>query len=118
MFVTSQGTAHGRFSRAIERRRLQPAEIAARELGRLSPADALALLLLIREQAPDRYERAAARWVTLFLEAAGPVTLSDVELTVAALRAMTRDSRSAGRVLASIADAYRVPNVSRVLGVP
>jgi hypothetical protein len=42
--------------RAIVRRRLRGAEIAARALGRLSPADALALVLLIREQAPHRPE--------------------------------------------------------------
>jgi hypothetical protein len=87
-FVTSQGTAHGRFTRAIERRQLRGAEMAARELGRLSPADALALVLLIREQAPHRSERAAARWVSLFLDAAGSMTLADIELTVVSLGAL------------------------------
>jgi hypothetical protein len=86
--VTSQGTAHGRFTRAIERRQLRGAEMAARELGRLSPADALALVLLILEQAPHRSERAAARWVSLFLETAGPMTPADIELTVVPLGAL------------------------------
>lgn len=71
--------------------------------------------MLIREQAPERYERAAARWVALFLEAAGRMTLADLELTVAALRALTRESRSAGGVLASVADEYGVSMVAKML---
>jgi hypothetical protein len=39
--MTSQGTAHGRFQRAIHRRHIQAAETAAREMGSLSLADAL-----------------------------------------------------------------------------
>jgi hypothetical protein len=31
--MTSQGTAHGRFQRAINRRHVQAAEMAAREMG-------------------------------------------------------------------------------------
>src|SRR4051812_18835005 len=34
--MTSQGTAHGRFQRAIHRRNVREAETAAREMGRLS----------------------------------------------------------------------------------
>jgi len=34
--MTSQGTAHGRFQRAIHRRHVQAAEMAAREMGGLS----------------------------------------------------------------------------------
>jgi hypothetical protein len=44
--MTSQGTAHGRrFQRAIQRKHLHAAEMAARELGGLSLADALDLTL-------------------------------------------------------------------------
>ena len=39
--MTSQGTAHGRFQRAIHRRHVQAAEMAAREMSRIrSPGDA------------------------------------------------------------------------------
>jgi len=38
------------------------AEIAARELGRRSLADALALLVPIAAQSRDRFDRAAVRW--------------------------------------------------------
>jgi len=33
--MTSQGTAHGRFQRALERRNVRGAEMAAREIGQL-----------------------------------------------------------------------------------
>jgi hypothetical protein len=40
--MTSQGTAHGRFQRAIHSRNVFQAELAIRELGRLSLLDARA----------------------------------------------------------------------------
>jgi hypothetical protein len=45
--MTSQGTAHGRFQRAIRNRNLRNAEMAAREMGELSLPDALAFYLLL-----------------------------------------------------------------------
>jgi hypothetical protein len=60
--VTSQGTAHGRFQRAIERGNLFAADAAARELGGLSLRDALDYIELVARSEPDRYERAALRW--------------------------------------------------------
>ena len=53
--MTSQGTAHGRFSRELERRNLRGAEDAARELGTLSLEDALGLCVLYLQAAPARY---------------------------------------------------------------
>jgi len=41
--MTSQGSAHGRFQRAIARRSLFHAELAAREMGDVNLAHALAL---------------------------------------------------------------------------
>jgi hypothetical protein len=50
--MTSQGTAHGRFQRAIHRRHLLAAEMAAREMGGLSLADALLLCELLANVDP------------------------------------------------------------------
>jgi hypothetical protein len=50
--MTSQGTALGRFQRAIHRRHVQAAEMAAREMGGLSLADALALCELLANTDP------------------------------------------------------------------
>jgi hypothetical protein len=61
--MTSQGTPHGRFTRAIHRGHVQAAEMAAREMGGLSLADALALCELLARADPARYEREALRWL-------------------------------------------------------
>jgi hypothetical protein len=61
--MTSQGSAHGRFQRAIAARNLLNAETAAREMGGLSLADALLLCELLAATDPKRYERAALRWL-------------------------------------------------------
>lgn len=82
--MTSQGTAHGRFQRAIHRRHLYAAEMAAREMGGLSLADALDLTVLMRETNTWRYERAAVRWLERFMEERKP-TLSRIALASAAL---------------------------------
>jgi hypothetical protein len=65
--MTSQGTAQGRFQRAIQRRHLLAAEVAVREMDYVSLPNALALTLLIGEESPERYERAAARWHALLV---------------------------------------------------
>jgi hypothetical protein len=47
--MTSQGSAHGRFQRAIQRRNLFQAELAMREMGTPSLLDALTYLDLLAE---------------------------------------------------------------------
>jgi hypothetical protein len=112
--MTSQGTAHGRFCRALERRNLRGVETAARELGRLSLGDALGLCVLYLQCAPARYERAALRWLERLIAEKRP-SLEDIGLAVRALtelgsrngngppRACSRSSGSceSGRVLRS-----------------
>ncbi len=94
--MTSQGTAHGRFQRAIHRRHVQAAELAAREMGGLSHADALALCELLANADPARYERAALRWLQRFIDERLP-PLTEVALATSALtelpRGDLRDSR-------------------------
>src|SRR5438128_9691917 len=61
--MTSEGTASGRFTRAIAQKNLRGAEMAARELGRLSLRDALKLCVLLAERDLPRFDRAALRWL-------------------------------------------------------
>jgi hypothetical protein len=82
--MRSQGTAHGRFQRAIRDRHLRRAEMAARELGGLNLAEALDLTLFMRETDRWRYERAALRWLERFIEERRP-TLSEIALASTAL---------------------------------
>jgi hypothetical protein len=65
--MTSQGSAQGRFQRAIQRRHLLAAEMAVREMDHVKLANALALTLLIAQVLVLRYERAAARRHALFV---------------------------------------------------
>ena len=93
--MTSQGTAHGRFERAIHRRHVQAAEMAAREMGGLSLTDALMLCELLANVDPQRYERAALRWVGRFIEERLP-PLTEVALAASALAELQHDHRNAG----------------------
>jgi hypothetical protein len=61
--MTSQGTAQARFTRAVRNGHVLHAEIAARELGGLSPANALSLVLLYQRAGDEKFERAARRWI-------------------------------------------------------
>jgi hypothetical protein len=93
--MTSQGTPRGRFQRAIHSRHVQNAEIAAREMGGLSLADALLLCELLANTDPARYERAALRWLQRFIdERLPPVT--EVALAATALAEIRHGNRNVG----------------------
>jgi hypothetical protein len=71
------------------------AEIAARELGSLSNADALALVLLYQQHDRGKFERAARRWVRR-VQIDHSLRHQEVELLRGALNALgTRFSRVA-----------------------
>ena len=78
--MTSQGTAHGRFQRAIARRDLSQAELAAYELESLSVEDALQLVELYADRRSPKFERAAIRWLLLYA-GDGTRSLEDVAAT-------------------------------------
>ena len=93
--MTSQGTAHGRFERAIHRRHVHAAEMAAREMGGLSLADALLLCELLANADPARYERAALRWLQRFIDERLP-PLTEVALAASALAELRHGHRNVG----------------------
>ena len=95
MFVTSQGSAQGRFVRAIKQGNLFGAELAARELRGLSLHDALDLVALIARQRPDRLERAAIRWHGRLEIEAPALTLAESRFALAALERLPADPRAA-----------------------
>jgi hypothetical protein len=95
MPMTTQGTPHGRFQRAIHRRHVQAAEIAAREMGGLSLADALSLCELLAKVDPARYERAALRWLQRFIDERLP-PLTEVALAASALAELRHGNRHVG----------------------
>jgi hypothetical protein len=93
--MTSQGTAHARFERAIHRGHVLAAEMAAREMGGLSLYDALLLCELLAKTDPARYERAALRWLVRFVDERLP-PLTEVALTASALAELRHGQRAAG----------------------
>jgi hypothetical protein len=60
--VTSQGSPYGRFRRALDNQNAMAALSAAAELPTVGLVDALELVLLLRDKAPEKYGRAALRW--------------------------------------------------------
>jgi hypothetical protein len=89
VFVTSQGTASGRFRRAIDRRLVDEAMFAAAEMPKLPLGLALELVELLAEASDPRFDRAAARWL-LKLAAAG-ADLRELQLAGAALNRLEAD---------------------------
>jgi hypothetical protein len=80
--MTSQGSPHARFQRALETRNLLIIEAAAVELPKIGLDDALVILSLLAEGGDPRFDRAAARWLgRLLLET--PAGLSDARFALA-----------------------------------
>lgn len=92
--MTSEGSASGRFSRAIKQRNLFQAEIAAREMRGLSLIDALELVILIAAVRPDRLERAAVRWHGRLEVEVPKLTLAESRFALAALERLPADPQA------------------------
>src|SRR5438477_3051193 len=85
MFVTSDGSAYSRFRRALETGNELLVLTAARELPQIALDDALRICLLLRDGDPDRYERAAVRWLGRFALEARGVTVNAIRGAAEAL---------------------------------
>jgi hypothetical protein len=97
--MTSQGSARGRFNRALAQRNLRGAELAAKEMGGLSLLETLDYLVLPVDVRPDRFDAAAVRWHG-WLELDSPtLTLVESQLALAALASLRAGDKAAGHVL-------------------
>ena len=65
------------------------AEVTAREIGRVTIAEALELTALVARKQPERYGRFAARWLCLYLEEYEKARLEHVDLLVSNLRSLS-----------------------------
>jgi hypothetical protein len=108
---TSQGHARSIFRRALERGNLVLAEVTAREIGRVTIAEALELTALVARKQPDRYGRFAARWLCLWLEEHEKATLEDVALLVSSPSACS-SPRPQRRSASSLSSSKRMPTSS------
>ena len=113
--MTSQGTAHGRFTRAIKQRNLWAAETSLRELGGVSLEDAVGYLDLLAETSSAKLERACVRWHGRLETEATLLSLGESQLALAALASLCAGERDAVDVLRRLLRRVRPTVVPRVL---
>jgi predicted transport protein len=97
--VSDAGSAYSRFQRALMTGNLTIIRAAAAELPAVRLDDALQVCVLLRDREPERYERAAVRWIGRFCVERPDVTLEDVDHARAAFGLMRRDPAAALGVL-------------------
>ena len=111
MFVASHSEALGRFNAAVQRRDLDAATMAAREMAKTSPVSlhcALELLVLMARAGDKRFEAAARRWVVRLGQESraseGPHTLTEVQIASVAVAGLAdeRISRRCEGVLRAL----------------
>jgi hypothetical protein len=106
--MISSGHPYAVFRRAIDGGNLLVAEATVRELRTLSLGDALELTILIGRKDPRRYTRAAARWLSLYLQQADGPTLEDATLIAGCLTALNgRQHEGAAATLRTMAGSLK-----------
>ena len=111
--MTSQGSAHGRFTRAIQQRNLWAAEMSLREFDQPSLETALAYIDLLAEQKPEKLERACVRWHGRLETEATFLSLAESQLALAALASLCAGERDAVEVLRRLLRRVRPTVVPR-----
>ena len=87
--MSNAGSPYPRFQRALATGNLNLIRVAAAELPRVDLGDALAVCMAIREAEPERFERAALRWLARYaVERAGSV--ADVRAAADAFAVMVQ----------------------------
>ena len=86
--MTSEGNPYARFRRALATGNEALVTAAALELPRIALDDALRICLVLRGGDPDRYERAAVRWLGRFALEGRQVTIDDLRDAANALDAL------------------------------
>jgi len=100
--VTAQGSTLTRYRRALERRHIFGAELAAKEMGFLPLRDALGLLALYAAEDSPKYGKGATRWLGRLVLESDDLSLDDLQLAAASLQALPRRPDSAIRVLTDL----------------
>jgi hypothetical protein len=103
--VTAQGHPRAIFKRAIEHGNVTVAEMTARELGRITLTDSLALIALVVQKDPGRRQRYTIRWLLRLLEEDENLTIEEAALAASALSALGgRAHEEAASTLSAIAE--------------
>lgn len=104
--MTSQGSAHGRFTRAVKQRNLWAVEMSLREMGSVNLLEALDYLALLAEVRPEKLERAAVRWHGRLETEAPLLTLAESQLALAALAGLCAGEQDATELLRCLSGGY------------
>src|SRR3954452_7344388 len=96
------GSPYSRFRRALKTGNLTIIRAAAAELPVIRLDDALQVCVLLRDREPERYERAAVRWLGRYCVERPDVTLDDVDQARAAFAVMRRDPERALGILQTL----------------
>lgn len=103
VFVTSQGSPLTRLRRALAGGDLLAARTAASELPHVGLDEAAALLVLIAEKDPDKFDAAAVRFMGRACLERSFMTLGDAQLLAACLGQLARaDAESRGTFAAAL----------------
>jgi hypothetical protein len=100
--VTSQGSPYARLRRALDRRNLVEALSAASDLPHVGLVEALELVLLVCDRAPEKYDRAALRWSVRYARATQGVTLGDAQALLALLAVLPERREQAAHALSDL----------------
>jgi hypothetical protein len=101
--LTAEPQPRTRFRKAIEGRWVFHAELAAREVGNLTLAEALELVALYAETEPAKFEKAALRWHARFVTEAKP-SLLQAQIALAALSELRSGGEPAALALVELAE--------------
>jgi len=106
--VTSDGNPYTRFRRALDTGNEALVTAAALELPRIALEDALRICLVLRSGDPDRYERAAVRWLGRFALEAREVRIDDLRQAAEALAVLPQRATEAMERLQRLCVAHGV----------
>jgi hypothetical protein len=109
VFVSDSGSPYSRFQRALKTGNLTIIRAAAAELPVIRLDDALQVCVLLRDREPERYERAAVRWIGRYCVERPEASLEDVDHARAAFAMMRRDPEGALEVLQVLCSPHRAP---------
>jgi hypothetical protein len=115
LFVTSQGSAYGRFRRALDSGNATVALAAAAELDFVSLPDALELVLLLVDD-PKRFRRAALRWHARYCSDLPDVGFEEAHCVLACLAGLAgRRPKAAASALAELVRLQGLESASEAL---
>lgn len=106
--MTSDGSPYTRFRRALDTGNAALVIAAARELPQIALDDALRICLILRDADPERYERAAVRWLGRFALEARGVTIGTLRTAAEAFDRLPDRAADAMEELQALCMAHGV----------